>query len=157
MEHRFSLDVDGVKLIGYIDHVDKLESGNLSIIDYKTNQEPFTAEYVEKDLQLTLYQMAAEQTWRLPVEKLTLYHLRTNTACSCLPRDEYRIRAARDLIIDTADNINAGRFPATENQYCPCDFPEYCPLYRREALANASTAPRQAYLPGLTPNAGEGE
>ena len=95
LERSFYLDIDGIKLRGFIDHVDKLDSGGLSIIDYKTNQELFTADYLDNDLQLTIYQMAAEQTWNLPVEKLTLYHLRSNTACSCPPRDKDRIDEVR--------------------------------------------------------------
>jgi putative RecB family exonuclease len=148
-ERGFFLDIDGVKLRGFIDRVDKLDSGGLSIIDYKTNQELFTADYLENNLQLTIYQMAAEQTWKLPVEKLTLYHLRSNTPCSCPPRDPARIDEARRLVLDVAENITRGNFPATENQYCPCDFPQYCPYYRHQYLAAAPQPPRQEPLPGL--------
>lgn len=149
LERSFYLDIDGVKLRGFIDRVDKLDSGGLSIIDYKTNQELFTADYLENDLQLTIYQMAAEQTWNLPVEKLTLYHLRSNTACSCPPRDRVRLDRARQLVLEVAENIAQEKFPATENQYCPCDFPEHCPYYRHRFLTVAPQPPRQELLPGL--------
>ena len=56
VERLFHIDIEGVKLTGYIDRVDKLDSGRLSIVDYKTNKELFTTEDLEKDLQLTLYQ-----------------------------------------------------------------------------------------------------
>ena len=102
VERMFYIDIDGIKLRGFIDRVDKLESGGLSIVDYKTNKELFSADYVEEDLQLTLYQLAAVQTWRLPVERLTLYHLRSNTACSCPPRDEARLEQARQLVLEVA-------------------------------------------------------
>ena len=108
LEHGFYLDIDGIKLRGFIDRVDKLDSGGLSIVDYKTNQELFTADYLENDLQLTIYQMAAEQTWNLPVEKLTLYHLRSNTACSCPPRDSSRIDRARELVLERRGKHRAG-------------------------------------------------
>jgi RecB family exonuclease len=149
LERSFYLDIDGIKLRGFIDRVDKLDSGGLSIIDYKTNQELFTADHLENDLQLTIYQMAAEQTWNLPVEKLTLYHLRSNTACSCPPRDRLRLDRARQLVLEVAENIAQGKFPATENQYCPCDFPEHCPYYRHQFLSAAPQPPRQELLPGL--------
>ena len=55
VEHRFYIDIDGIKLRGYIDRVDKLESGCLLIVDCKTNQQLFTREDLAKDLQLTLY------------------------------------------------------------------------------------------------------
>ncbi|MFX1265350.1 MAG: RecB family exonuclease, partial [Promethearchaeota archaeon] len=133
VERRFYIDIEGIKLTGFIDRVDKLDSGGLSIVDYKTNQELFTREDLEKNLQLTFYQMAAEQTWQLPVEKLTLYHMRSNTPCYCQPRDTKQIDDARRLIMEVAENINSGRFPAIENQYCPCDFPEHCPYYRQKS------------------------
>ncbi len=73
VERVFYIDIDGVKLRGFMDRVDKLESGGFSIVDFKTNQGLFTNDDLENDLQLTIYQMAAEQTWQLPVERLTLY------------------------------------------------------------------------------------
>ncbi|OGO42733.1 MAG: hypothetical protein A2Z05_06925 [Chloroflexi bacterium RBG_16_60_22] len=149
LERSFYLDIDGTKLRGFIDRVDKLDSGGLAIIDYKTNKELFTADYLEDDLQLTIYQMAAEQTWKLPVEQLTLYHLRSNTACSCPPRDVARIERARQLVRDVAGDIAAGKFPATENAYCPCDFPEHCPYYRHQYLIEAPPTARQELLPGI--------
>jgi len=148
-EFQFYLDVAGFKVMGYIDRVDKLESGGLEITDYKTNQELFTADYVDNNLQLTIYQMAAEQAWRLPVEKLSLYHLRTNTPCYTMPRGKTQIEEAKRLVIDTAEKIQRGEFPATENQYCPCDFPQYCPYYRHQYSLNTPQKESQAMLPGM--------
>jgi len=149
LERSFYLDVDGIKLRGFIDRVDKLDSGGLSIIDYKTNKDLFTADYVENDLQLTIYQMAAEQTWQLPVEMLTLYHLRSNTACSCPPRDTGRIEEVRQLVNEVAENIIQEKFPATENQFCPCDFPEHCPYYRHQYLVKEPEPAQQQVMPGI--------
>jgi len=131
VERIFYIDIEGVKLRGFFDRVDKLNSGRLSVVDYKTNQGLFTQDDLEKNLQLTLYQLAAEQTWHLPVERLTLYHLRSNTPCSCVARDETRLEEARHLVLAVAKNVAEGEFPATENQYCPCDFAEHCPYYRQ--------------------------
>jgi RecB family exonuclease len=149
LERSFYLDIDGIKLRGFIDRVDKLDSGGLSIIDYKTNKELFTADYLEDDLQLTIYQMAAEQAWKLPVERLTLYHLRSNTACSCPPRGQTQIEQVRQLVLEVADNIAREKFPATENQNCPCDFPEHCPYYRHQFLTVTPRPAHQEPLPGI--------
>jgi len=134
VEQRFYIDVGGVKLTGFIDRADRLDSGGISIVDYKSNQLLFTSDYLEKDLQLTIYQMAAVQLWSLPVEKLTLYHLRTNTPCSCPPRHESRLIETREMVVEVARNIAAGEFPPTENSYCPCDFGELCPYYRQKLV-----------------------
>ncbi len=145
----FYIDINGIKLRGLIDRLDKMESGGLSIIDYKSSRELFTAADLEEDLQLTIYQLAAELTWRLPVERLTLYHLRSNTACTCPPRDPARLEQARQLVMEVAKNIATGRFPAIENQYCPCDFPEHCPYYRHQYLTTAPEPARQEIMPGI--------
>ena len=139
VERMFYVDVEGIKLRGFLDRVDKLDSGGLSIVDYKTNQALFTQDDLEKNLQLTLYQLAAEQTWHLPVERLTLYHLRSNTPCSCAARDEARLEEARYLVLKVAEDITEGKFPATENQYCPCDFAEHCPYYRQRGMPPEET------------------
>ena len=149
VERMFHIDIEGVKLRGFIDRVDKLESGGLSIVDYKTSKELFTTDDLEKDLQMTLYQLAAERIWQLPVERLTLYHLRSNTPCSCEPRDETRLEQARQLVLEVAENIAKERFPAIENQYCPCDFPEHCPYYRQKYMAATVESAQQGVLPGI--------
>ncbi len=149
LEKGFLLDIDGIKLRGYIDRVDKLSSGGLAIVDYKSHQELFTNDYLENDLQLTIYQLAAQQLWGLPVEQLTLYHLRSNTPCSCPPRDDARLEEARQIVLATAADIAAAKFPATENQYCPCDFAAHCPFYRHLYETPAADPATQAQLPGL--------
>jgi putative RecB family exonuclease len=142
VERQFYIDIEGVKLRGIIDRVDKLESGGLAIVDYKTTQELFTNEALRDNLQLTLYQIAAEQTWQLPVEKLTLYHLRSNTPCSCSPRGEKEVKEAKRLVVEIAEQIASQHFPAKEGPFCPCDFPEHCPYYRHK-YDPALTAPAQ--------------
>ncbi len=149
VERMFYIDIEGVKLRGFIDRVDKLESGGLSIVDYKTSQALFTTGDLAKDLQLTLYQLAAEHLWQLPVERLTLYHLRSNTPCSCPPRGKVQLDQVRQLVLEVAENIARQRFPAIENQYCPCDFPEYCPYYRQQYMAVTPEPAQQGILPGM--------
>ncbi|MCK5576938.1 MAG: PD-(D/E)XK nuclease family protein [Dehalococcoidales bacterium] len=149
VERLFYVDIEGVKLRGYIDRVDKLGSGGLAIVDYKTNQGLFTREDLEKDLQLTLYQLAVQEIWQLPAERLTLYHLRSNTPCSCEPRGESQLTAARQMVLEVADSIVQETFPALENQYCPCDFPEHCPYYRQQYMVAKTEPARQGVLPGL--------
>jgi len=134
VEWMFNIDIEGVKLRGVIDRVDKLDSGGLSIVDYKTDKELFTKEDLAQNLQLTLYQLAVEQSWYLPVERLTLYHFRSNTPCSCLPRGEVQLGEARRLVLAVAEGIAGGRFLPIESERCPCDFPEHCPYYRQKLM-----------------------
>ncbi|MFH1650973.1 MAG: PD-(D/E)XK nuclease family protein [Chloroflexota bacterium] len=137
LEKMFYIDIDGVKLRGFIDRADKLDSGGIEIVDYKTSRELYTNDSLANDLQLTIYQLAAEQMWSLPVERLTLYHLRSNTACSCPPRGPAPLAAARQLIREVADNIAGQRFLPRESAFCPCEFPRECPHYRHQYLTEA--------------------
>jgi RecB family exonuclease len=132
VEWMFNIDVGGVKLRGFIDRVDKLDSGGLSIVDYKTDRQLFTKDDLEKNLQLTLYQLAVAQSWFLPVERLTLYHFRSNTPCSCGPRSQAQLEEAKNLVLEVAEGIAEERFPAIESGRCPCDFAEHCPYYRQK-------------------------
>ena len=151
VERMFYIDIDGIKLRGFIDRVDKLESGGLSIVDYKTSKDLFTVDDLKESLQLTLYQLAAEQLWTLPVERLTLYHLRSNTPCSCSSRDVTQLEQARQLVLEVAGNIASQKFPAVENQYCPCDFPEHCPYYRQQYMPVTTELPQQGTFSGMEP------
>ncbi|MBI2869200.1 MAG: PD-(D/E)XK nuclease family protein [Chloroflexi bacterium] len=145
VEKHFLIDIDGVKFTGRIDRVDRLPGGGLGIVDYKTNRELFTSDYLAKDLQLSLYQSAVQEMWRLPVASLTLYHLRSNTPCTCPPRDRAEIESARALVAEVAGKIAAGRFPATEREYCPCDFARLCPYH-----SDRYEPPTQPALPGFS-------
>jgi putative RecB family exonuclease len=134
VEYKFLVNIDGIPLTGRIDRIDKRDGG-ISIVDYKTSKDLFTSQQLEQDQQLTFYQLAIEKIWRLPVKSLTLYHLRSNTACTCDGRGSRELNQARETMLRVADGITREIFPATENRFCPyCDFPEHCP-YRKHQLA----------------------
>lgn len=151
VERQFNLEIDGVKLTGFFDRVDKLDNGTLAIVDYKSSQRLFDKDYLAGDLQLTLYQLAAEMLWDLPVSKLSLYHLRSNTACCTGPRSADQLDEARNLIARVAAKIERGCFEPVENHYCPCDFPERCPYYGHLYKIDRSQTFPSGYPEELTP------
>jgi RecB family exonuclease len=134
VEQQFYINIQGTVLGGKIDRIDKLGDG-VSIVDYKTSKDIFTTDHLEQDLQLTFYQLAVETMWKMPVKKLTLYHLRSNTPCTCSGREPERLEEARQLVLKVADGITRGIFPAIENSLCSfCDFPEHCPYQKHKYL-----------------------
>jgi len=75
LEFRFTVDVDGVHLSGTIDRMDRIPGGGYEIIDYKTNRRLPPKAVVDRDLQLSIYFLAAKEIWGIEPERLTLYFL----------------------------------------------------------------------------------
>ena len=135
VEYNFNFEVNnGVRLRGFVDRIDKLASGGVELVDYKTDSEPFTVERLGSDMQLTLYQVAVERTLKLPVEKLTLYHMKSLTPFSTGPRTPAQEKEVLDLVVEVAKEINARKFEPTLNNFCPCDFDRHCPYFRHKYM-----------------------
>src|SRR5439155_3070983 len=75
LEFHFSVEVEGVRLSGTIDRMDRIPGGGYEIIDYKTNRRLPPLGVVERDLQLSIYFLAAREVWGIEPERLTLYYL----------------------------------------------------------------------------------
>lgn len=137
VEYRFSIEIEGVQIVGVIDRVDKLPSGGFEIIDYKTNKRLPSREQVERDLQLSIYHMAAEQIWGISPEKLSLYFLLPNLKMSAT-RSPEQLAQTREEILRVAQGISDGSFPATENPLCHwCNFKLYCPYFADQEIAKS--------------------
>ncbi|MBU2567979.1 MAG: PD-(D/E)XK nuclease family protein [Elusimicrobia bacterium] len=140
VEYNFNFEINkDVRLRGFIDRIDKLASGGVEVVDYKTEAEPFTTARLESDKQLTLYQIAIEKTLKLPVEKLTLYHMKSLTPFSAGPRTPSQEKEVLDLVVEVAGDINAGKFEPTLNNFCPCDFDRHCHYFRHKYMKEEGT------------------
>jgi putative RecB family exonuclease len=138
LEFRFQVEVEGVTLSGVIDRMDRLPGGGYEIIDYKTNRRLPPQVRVERDLQLSLYHLAAREVWGIEPERLTLYFLlpgqRMSTTRTPASVDDLRRRVAT-----VAERIDAGMFEPRENPLCDwCDYQRLCPLYRHRFEREAS-------------------
>jgi RecB family exonuclease len=132
LEFRFTIDVEGVRVSGVIDRMDRLPGGGYEIIDYKTNRRLPPMSRIEQDLQLSIYWLAAREVWGIEPERLTLYYLlpgqRMSTTRSPEQADELRRRIAV-----VAERIAAGKFEPRENPLCNwCDFQALCPVFRHK-------------------------
>ncbi|MBI4345351.1 MAG: PD-(D/E)XK nuclease family protein [Elusimicrobia bacterium] len=130
-EYKFELEVSGVPLLGYVDRIDKLDSGGLAILDYKTGKS-IAKERLGEDRQLTMYQMAVEKLLGAPVESLTFYHLPTQQPLTVGPRPKAQVEALKETILTVNDGIQGRKFdPAPGEQKCRwCDFKPHCPAFR---------------------------
>lgn len=138
-EQWFVIDIDGVRFRGYIDKVDISPNGGLIIIDYKSGKAEITRDQVENSLQLSLYQLGVGGLWLLPVEKLSLYHLRSNSMVDVGPRDQRTLDETRETVHTVAESIKEEKFEPRLNYSCPCDYAQFCPLFNREASVAGSS------------------
>ncbi len=130
VEHQFNITIEGVPITGFIDRIDKLPDNTAEIIDYKSGKNIVNISSVEENEQLTLYQLAVEESIGLEVGKLTLYHLPSQTPVSSQSRSGEKIEVLKAKILNVAENIANQEFAAKKGRFCPCDFPEHCPYYR---------------------------
>jgi putative RecB family exonuclease len=141
LEQRFEIDVDGVSFVGAIDRMDRHPDGSYEIIDYKTSRRLPPLKYVERDLQLSVYYLAAWEIWGIRPDRLTLYFLLPGQPLTTT-RTAADLPALRDRIARVADSIRSGEFAPRENALCNwCDFRAKCPLFAHEAARAAGTAP----------------
>jgi RecB family exonuclease len=147
LEFRFTIEIEGVQVNGMIDRMDRLPGGGYEIIDYKTNRRLPPLSRVERDLQLSIYHLAAREVWGIDPERLTLYYLlpgqRMTTSRTPEDVDELRARIAT-----VAERIGAGKFEPRENPLCDwCDYQALCPIFRhRFERADGDPTPRMTEL-----------
>lgn len=121
LERGFTVKVNNVDIIGRIDRIDQLEDGTYEIIDYKTGTFKKNAK-LDKDLQLSIYALAARDIFGLNVSKLSLYFLGDNLKVSTERTDEQLdqcIQKVEELIND----IHQADFAPTPG--FPCSYCEY--------------------------------
>jgi RecB family exonuclease len=116
-----------VKIHGGIDRIDRLPSGGIEVIDYKTGS-PRSQKGVDENLQLTIYALACRDALRLGTpERLTLYYTELGTRQSTV-RTDAELDAARDAILDRVRMIRSGAFTANPGDACRwCNYRAMCP------------------------------
>ncbi len=132
-EAEFTLVLDpadgtpAVRIYGEIDRIDRLPSGGIEVIDYKTGS-PHSQKGVHDNLQLTIYALACRDALGLGTpERVTLYYTELGQRMSTTRTDE-QLDAAREELVERVRPIRAGVFHATPGVACRrCDFRTMCP------------------------------
>jgi DNA helicase-2/ATP-dependent DNA helicase PcrA len=137
-EKVFELPMDNnVVLAGRMDQVNRLGPGQEEIVDYKTGR-PRNEDKARKDVQLSVYALAAREVFDWNPARLTLYYLQTNQPVSTT-RDDKQLKKVCTEIQEAAADIRAGDFPAKPGFACRfCDYESICPAREQGAAASAS-------------------
>ena len=137
-EKSFELQMDNnVVLTGRMDQVNRIAPGEEEIVDYKTGK-PRDEEKARKDMQLSVYALAAREVFDWNPVRLTFYNLQTNEAVSAT-RDDKKLNRVRAEIQEAAADIRAGKFPPKPGFWCKfCDYESICPAREQGAAASAS-------------------
>jgi DNA helicase II / ATP-dependent DNA helicase PcrA len=125
-EQPFSLSLPGFKVRGRIDRIDRGDRGGFRLVDYKTG-EPKQDWELEKDLQLGLYAIAAEQVFGLKPVTMAICYLEDATEVEVL-KTTSQLAADQELAEELAAGITAGEFaPQPSSWKCRhCDFRLVC-------------------------------
>ncbi len=117
---------------GKIDRVDKLDGDKIEIIDYKTGERVPNQKQVDKDLQMTLYALAATEVkdqlfWKKPEEViLSLYYFDQQLKISTT-RTKEQLEEAKQQVIKIAREIETSDFTCSGGEMCRnCEYKLYC-------------------------------
>ncbi len=125
-ERRFEFDLDGVRVTGRVDRLDRLYDNHISITDYKTGS-PKSEEDADSSLQLSLYALAGRDLWKFVPEELLIHNLKDNSVVRTT-RSADELCETRERVREVAAAIAAGQFDAKPGYHCRrCAYRDLCP------------------------------
>jgi ATP-dependent DNA helicase UvrD/PcrA len=134
LERTFALPVENnIILTGRMDQINSLGRGEIEIIDYKTGRAKSDRE-AAKDLQLSIYALAAKEVLELNPARLVFHYLATNERQETT-RTPKQLEEAQQIVQEVAADIRARSFPPKEGFACrSCAYRPICPAHE-EALS----------------------
>ena len=135
LEKKFTLPVENcIVLTGRIDQVNSLGRKDVEIIDYKTGKAKKESE-ARKDLQLSIYAIAAKEIFELNPARLVFHYLQDNSRQETT-RSTKQLDEALEIVQGVAADIRARSFAAKESFACrSCAYRAICPAHE-EALTS---------------------
>lgn len=127
-ERSFAFRLGRHQVRGRVDRVDRLADGRHELIDYKTGR-PLTQEQLRQDIQLSLYALAAAESWQLQSSQQAYYYLLDDEKVP-LPEGGPDPEWVRDTVTEVGESILRERFdPTPSKRACGiCDYRIVCPV-----------------------------
>jgi DNA helicase II / ATP-dependent DNA helicase PcrA len=126
-ERSFAFRLGPHLLRGRVDRVDRHPDGSFELIDYKTGKAKTEAE-LREDVQLSLYQMGARESWRLKTSAQSYLYVLTGEKVP-VEHSEEELDRVKATVSDIADGILRQDFePKPSYEVCHfCDYRIICP------------------------------
>jgi RecB family exonuclease len=133
-EKTFELPLENnVVITGRMDQINSLGKRDVEVVDYKTGRAKSDSA-ARKDLQLSLYALAAREILELNPVRLVFHYLRGNQA-QVTTRDAKQLDEALDIVQEVAADIRARAFPPQPSYACrSCAFKPICPAFEEPLL-----------------------
>lgn len=132
IERRLRMSFDRFDLIGQVDRVDEHSDGSLEVIDYKSGRENVTAEQVENDLAMGIYQLLVANEFPGQDVRATIIALRSGKQATA-SMDEN----GRTLLVNAVSTLGGEILDRDWEEIVPkpkplcqtCDFLPLCQKY----------------------------
>ncbi len=135
LEKTFALPVENnVVLKGRIDQINALGRNEVEIVDYKTGRAKKETE-ARRDLQLSIYAIAAKEILELNPVRLVFHYLQDNSRQETT-RSAKQLDEAQETVQEVAADIRARSYPTKEGFICrSCAFRPICPAHEETLSA----------------------
>jgi DNA helicase-2/ATP-dependent DNA helicase PcrA len=126
-ERSFAFRIGPHLLRGRVDRVDRHPDGTFELIDYKTGRAK-TEQELREDVQLSVYQMGARESWGLETSAQSYFYVLTGEKVP-VEHSEEELDRVRATVSDIAGGILKQRFePTPSPDVCRfCDYRIICP------------------------------
>jgi DNA helicase II / ATP-dependent DNA helicase PcrA len=126
-ERSFAFKIGPHLLRGRVDRVDRHPDGTFELIDYKTGRAK-TEQELKEDVQLSVYQMGARESWGLETSAQSYFYVLTGERVP-VEHSEEELERVRSTVSDIAGGILKQRFePTPSADVCRfCDYRIICP------------------------------
>jgi DNA helicase-2/ATP-dependent DNA helicase PcrA len=130
-ERSFSFKLGPHVLRGRVDRVDRRPDGSYELIDYKTGKSK-TQEQLAEDVQLSVYQMGARESWELETSAQSYLYVMTGEKVP-VEHSEEQLDRVRATVAEIGEGILRQDFqPTPTPEICSfCDYRIICPAAER--------------------------
>jgi DNA helicase II / ATP-dependent DNA helicase PcrA len=131
-EKAFELPLENNVIInGRIDQINSLGRNDVEIVDYKTGKSRKEAD-ARRDLQLSIYAIAAKEILELNPVRLVFHYLQNNQM-QATTRNAKQLDEAQKVIQEVAADIRAGSFSPKPGYPCrTCAYEAICPAHEED-------------------------